>query len=83
MNVNLTPEMAEFVAGEIAEGLYASGSELVRDAPRSLRRDNAIEREKIELPRRKLAIGVARAERGEFSSRDVMEIAASVLAEGE
>ncbi len=81
MNVNLTPEMAEFVAGELATGDYASASELVRDALRMLRRDRDIEREKAGILRHDIDLAVAQAERGEFSSRGVMDIAARVLHE--
>ena len=81
MNVNLTPEMAEFVSDELGSGDYASASELVRDALRALRRDRDIEREKIEILRRKLDIGIQQAERREFSTRSVDEIAAGVLSE--
>jgi len=83
MNIDLTPEIAEFVASEIAKGDYASASELVRDALRMLRRDRDVENERIEILRRKLEVGIGQAERGEFSDRSVMEIAASVLAEGD
>ena len=81
MNVNLTPEMAEFVQSELSTGDYASASELVRDALRTLRRDRELESQKLELLRQRIDIGLAQAEAGEFSSRSVDEIAASVLAE--
>jgi len=81
MNVNLTPEMAEFVASELAKGDYVSASEVVRDALRSLRRDRDIEGRKIELLCRKLDIGLDQAERDEFATSSVLEIAAAVLAE--
>ncbi len=81
MNVDLTPEMAEFVAGEVATGDYASASELVRDALRMLRRDRDIEREKAGILRREIELAVTQAERGEFPSRGVMEIALSMLRE--
>jgi antitoxin ParD1/3/4 len=81
MNVNLTREMADFVSGEVASGDYASASELVCEALRSLRRDRGVERQELEILRRKLDRGVAQAERGEFSDRTVTEIAAAVLAE--
>ena len=83
MNVNLTPEMADFVSRELSSGDYASASELVRDALRILRRDRDVEAQKVEILRRKLDVGLEQAERGEFSSRSVAEIAASVLAESE
>ncbi len=34
MNVSLTPELEEFVEHKVASGLYASSSEVVRDALR-------------------------------------------------
>ncbi len=81
MNVSLTPDMAEFVSEELAKGDYVSASELVRDALRLLRRDRDIEAHKIEILRHKLDAGLGQAERREFSSRGVMDIAAAVLAE--
>lgn len=81
MNVNLTPEMAEFVRDELASGDYASASELVRDALRALRRDREFESEKLEILRRRLDIGIVQAEASEFSSLSIMDIASGVLAE--
>ena len=83
MNVNLTPEMAEYVAAEIATGDYVSSSELVRDALRLLRFERDVEREKLAVLRHEIGIAVAQAEREEFSTKTVMEIAAEVLAEDE
>ena len=83
MNVNLTPEMAEYVAAEIATGDYVSSSELVRDALRLLRFERDVEREKLAVLRHEIGMAVAQAERGEFSTKTVMEIAAEVLAEDE
>ena len=36
MNVSLTPELKEFVAGKVDEGTYGSASEVVREALRLL-----------------------------------------------
>ena len=83
MNVNLTDEIADFVANELATGDYASGSELVRDALRLLRRDRDIENEKAEILRREVRMAIAQAERGEFSTLTVDEIAERVLREAE
>ena len=83
MNVNLTPEMAEFVARELASGDYASASELVRDALRQLRRDRDAEGAKLEALRRAIDIGVDEARRDALSNRGALEIAASVLGEEE
>jgi len=79
MNVNLTPEIAEFVSEEIASGDYASASELVRDALRLLKRDREMEKEKLEILRREINLGIEQAARGEFSDRSIDEIVADVL----
>jgi antitoxin ParD1/3/4 len=81
MNVSLTEEMAEFVESELATGDYASASEVVRDALRMLRREKEIERIKTEILRREIDVGLAQAERGEFSDRSVADIARDVLRE--
>jgi antitoxin ParD1/3/4 len=75
--------LLEFVASEIDKGDYGSASELVGDALWMLSRQRDIENEKLESLRRKLELGIGQAERGEFSDRSVIEIAASVLAEDE
>lgn len=81
MTIDVTPEMADFIAGELEKGDYASASEVVRDALRILRRDREIENEKAAILRRAVELGLKQAEYGEFSSRTVMEIAESVLQE--
>jgi antitoxin ParD1/3/4 len=78
MNVNLTPEMAEYVSIELASGDYASASELVREALRALRRDRDLEAQKVALLKQELEIGIGEAERGEFSTRTVDDIVAAV-----
>ena len=37
MNVSLTPELEEYVAGKVATGMYQTASEVVREALRTLR----------------------------------------------
>ena len=81
MNVNLTPEMAQFVSEEVASGDYASASELVRDALRLLKRDRDKEAEKLEILRREIGLGIEQAERGEFSEDSVEDIAARIRAD--
>ena len=80
MNVNLTKEMADYVAAELDSGDYASASELVRDALRSLKRDREIEHEKMEMLRSAVDAAIEQAKRGDFSDRSIAEIAAGVLA---
>jgi antitoxin ParD1/3/4 len=81
LNLELTSEMSAFVEREVSSGDYASASEVVQDALRTLRREQEADVLKLEILRRKLAGSIAAAERGEFSNRDVMDIAAAVLAE--
>jgi antitoxin ParD1/3/4 len=37
MNVSLTPELEQYIAGKVATGMYQTASEVVREALRSLR----------------------------------------------
>jgi len=37
MNVSLTPELEQYVAGKVATGMYQTASEVVREALRALR----------------------------------------------
>lgn len=78
MNVSLPDDMVEFVETEMREGGYASASEVVRDALRLLRRDRAVEREKVEILRREVGIGLADAAEGRISEKSVRLIADEV-----
>ena len=81
MNISLTPEMADFAAGELKTGDYASASEAVRDALGLLRRDHEIKTEKTAILKREVSRALVQADAGEFSERSVMDIAADVLRE--
>ena len=81
MNVSLPTDMVDFVEREVADGGYASSSEVVRDALRLLQHDKALEREKLEILRREVQIGLDDAHAGRFSDQTVMEIAEEVLRE--
>jgi antitoxin ParD1/3/4 len=78
MNVSLTADIADFVEGELATGDYASASEVVRDALRMLRRDRAIEQEKLVILRREITSALDQADGGRLSDRTIMDIAAAV-----
>lgn len=73
MNVNLTEEMAGFVAEEIASGDFANASEVVRNALRLMKRDRESEAERLALLKLELAAGLRQVERGEFSERGVAQ----------
>ena len=79
MNVSLPEDMADYVSREVASGEYGSASEVVRDALRSLRREREVEKEKAALLRAAVEAGLGEAERGEFSTRTVSDIARAVL----
>lgn len=66
MNVHLTPELRKLVDAEVASGLYASASEVVREGLRLL----VEERRWREDVRRKIAEGVAEAKAGELRDGD-------------
>lgn len=49
MNVSLTPELDRYVQSKVASGLYASASEVVRDALRSMQhREPQLDREYVQ-----------------------------------
>lgn len=81
MNVSLPQALADFVDKEVTVGDYGSASEVVREGLRLLRREKALEREKLDILRREVAVGVEQAKSGKFSKRSVSDIAAAVTRE--
>ena len=81
MNVSLPGDMVDFVENEVAEGGYASSSEVVRDALRLLQHDKALEAEKLAILRREINIGLEDAAAGRISTKTVSEIAEEVRRE--
>lgn len=81
MNVSLPKDMLDFVEGEVADGGYASSSEVVREALRLLQHDKALEREKVAILRREVGLGIADAEAGRLSSKSVKDLADEVRRE--
>jgi antitoxin ParD1/3/4 len=83
VNVILPAELAAFVEGEVAAGGYDSAEEVVRDALRLLRREQAAAREeRLGALRREVAVGLADVEAGRVSSRSVADIAEALLRGG-
>jgi antitoxin ParD1/3/4 len=66
LNVSLTPELHKFVDSKVASGRYQSASEVVREGLRLLEEKEISRRESLEEVRRKIAIGLEQAERGEL-----------------
>jgi antitoxin ParD1/3/4 len=81
MNVSLSKEFADFIEAEVASGVYATASEVVRDGLRLLRREKAAHDDKIEILRREVGIGVEQAHAWRLSNRSVADIAAALDAD--
>jgi antitoxin ParD1/3/4 len=78
MNVSLPKPLVDFVEDEIASGGYGTASEVVRHALRLLRKERALEAERLAILRRKVNIGLDDARTGRFSERSIGEIAEAV-----
>jgi antitoxin ParD1/3/4 len=68
-NVNLTPELDEFVASKVKEGLYANASEVMRTGLRLLEKEERDYEERLAVLRTAIDDGLASgiAEPGVFS----------------
>jgi antitoxin ParD1/3/4 len=66
MNVSLTPELERFVESRVASGRYQSASEVVRDGLRLLEERETSRQVALDEVRRKIAVGLEQAERGEL-----------------
>lgn len=78
MNVSLPSNLSDFVETELANGEYGSASEVVREALRLLKREKAMEEERLQILRREVMLGLNQAKNGEFSDRTVEQIAADI-----
>ena len=81
LNVSLTAPLSRFVQEKVAEGAYGSASEVVRDALRLLRRQEALEAARLDRLRAEGGIGLTQAGAGEFSEATLDSIAVEELAE--
>ena len=70
LNVSLTPDLSEFVKERVGHGRYPSASEMVREGLRLLEEKEATREAVLEDLRRKIAVGMAQAERGELLDGD-------------
>jgi antitoxin ParD1/3/4 len=58
MNINLTPQLEELVRSKVASGLYASASEVVREALRLLEEQDRLRGAKLERLRGEVRRGL-------------------------
>ncbi|WP_128292606.1 type II toxin-antitoxin system ParD family antitoxin [Afifella aestuarii] len=80
VTVNLRPDLADFLEGEVAKGGYTSSSDVVQDALLLLQHEKAAEEEKLLTLRREIARGLEEAEAGRFSKKTVDDILSDILA---
>ena len=73
MNVSLTPELEEYVAGKVQKGLYRSQSEVVRQALRLLQEQDRLLEARLAKVRADVAVGLEQADRGELIPMDEVE----------
>ncbi len=86
MNVSLTPELEKLINDKVASGLYNSASEVVREALRLLKEQDALKQFRLEELRRELQLGVEQAERGAtrpFDAEDLKRRVRKALPEQE
>lgn len=74
MNVSLTPELEQLVNDKVKSGLYNSASEVVREALRLLKEQDALKACRLEELRRETAVGIVQADRGEAAPPDTAPI---------
>ncbi len=71
MNVSLTPELEQLVSDKVKSGLYNSASEVVREALRLLKEQDALKAYRLGELRREIAVGIEQANRGEVAPLDI------------
>jgi antitoxin ParD1/3/4 len=85
MNVNLTPQLEEFVHKKVKSGLYNSASEVVRDALRLMEERDRIKELKLQLLREEIQRGLDDLESGrygEYTSETLSELFEDVKKRG-
>ncbi len=65
-NISLTPEHADFIEAGVESGRYKSASEVIRDALRLLSDKEARRQAALDEVRKKIAVGLEQAKRGEL-----------------
>jgi len=76
MNVNVTPELEEFVSEKVKSGLYNSASEVIRESLRLLKEQDDLKKLKLAELRREIKKGLDSLDRGEGRPLDVEAIKA-------
>lgn len=66
MNVSLTPALEKYVQDKVAQGLYNSVSEVIREALRLLISKETISKERLDMLNQDIEIGLDDMKRGNY-----------------
>ncbi len=76
MNVSLTPQLEDYVKQKVANGMYNSASEVMREALRLLEERDAFQAMKLEALRKDISQGLESLESGRGRALDMSAIKA-------
>jgi len=79
IKVTLSPDIESFIEAEISSGEYDSVSDVLDEALRAMMSERLQDAEKQRVVSHEIAVGLAEARAGVYSSRSVRDIAQAVL----
>ena len=71
MNVSLTHDLESLVQKKVRSGLYASASEVIREALRLMQERERTKEARLEELRNEIAVGTAQADRGDVAPLEI------------
>ena len=74
MNITLGKEFERRISEKVADGLYTSASEVIRDGLRLLFEKETVKNQQLEILRQEVSKGFEQLAVGEVSNRSVMDI---------
>ncbi|OUS29615.1 transcriptional regulator [Thalassotalea sp. 42_200_T64] len=74
MNITLGKEFERRISEKVADGLYTSASEVIRDGLRLLFEKETAKNQQLEILRQEVSKGFEQLAAGEISNRSVMDI---------
>ncbi len=72
MNISLTPEIEQFIQGQISSGQYASADDVILEGIRLLQQRERIYQGQFEELKKEIAIGIEAADRGELIDAEIV-----------
>ncbi|MBQ2644188.1 type II toxin-antitoxin system ParD family antitoxin [bacterium] len=66
MNISLTPALEKYVQDKVAQGLYNSASEVIREAIRLLISKETVSKERLDMLNRDIEIGLNDMKNGNY-----------------